>query len=130
MPDGDDRFKFWTAVRVEASDLTCEAKDENVEESMGRSEGGGAREETEPDGETDCAGAESEEEPRGGRSAADGARVELEKEDDGIETLGSREGTSAPVTRQRRAHSIMTPAKNGIFTSLAPEEERNAEGGC
>ena len=92
---------------MQARDSTWEAKDENLdnssdttEESMGGSEGGEARDETKPDGEPDCAGAEALEEPRGGRSAADGVRVEPDEEDDDIESLGSREGTSAPATRQ------------------------------
>ena len=48
-------------------------------------------------------------------------------EDEAMECGGSSDETSTFGRRQRRAQSMMMPAKNGMSMSSAPEEGRNTD---
>ena len=66
----------------------------------------------------------------GGRAAGGERDEEAEEdEDDERELGGNKEETSALGKRQRRAQSMMIPAKNGILMSSALVEGRITEGG-
>ena len=91
------------------------ASEGGVEESggAGRDETGTARE----------AGTEGER--TGGERDAEAD----DDEDEARELRGNKDEASALGTRQRRAQSMMIPAKNGMFMSSALVEGRNTEGG-